>query len=155
MFNSRGHTLSHQQYMSALSSPQALRIQTNLYPLNPGAQAVLLKSYPRSHCQAHEGNTSRNFSLSRLTGLQGLRHAGGCQNYGPFLGTPKYSVRHYNRDPRRGHNFDNHPCVHANVDKKDRESTESAEFLLTYFINSHDKCQSNFPGEPIITSFYR
>ena len=27
---------------------------------------------------------------------------GGCQNYGPFLGT-------LNRDPKRDHNFDNHP----------------------------------------------
>ena len=26
----------------------------------------------------------------------------------PF-GYPKYSVPHYNRDPRRDHNFDNHP----------------------------------------------
>ena len=32
---------------------------------------------------------------------------GGCQNYGPFLGTLPY----YNRDPKRDHSFDNHPYV--------------------------------------------
>ena len=36
---------------------------------------------------------------------------GGCQNYGPFLGTLKYEVPYYNRDPKRDHNFDNHPNV--------------------------------------------
>ena len=33
-------------------------------------------------------------------------HIGGCQNYGPFLGT-----RLSNRDPKRHHNFDNHPYI--------------------------------------------
>ena len=34
---------------------------------------------------------------------------GGCQNYGPFLGT--LNIRcHSNRDPKGDHNFDNHPC---------------------------------------------
>ena len=36
---------------------------------------------------------------------------GGCQNYGPFLGYPKYEVPYYNGDPKRDHNFDNHPDV--------------------------------------------
>ena len=36
---------------------------------------------------------------------------GGCQNYGPFLGTPKYQVLYYNGDPKRDHNLDNHPYV--------------------------------------------
>ena len=27
----------------------------------------------------------------------------------PF-GNPKYSVPYYNRDPKRDHNLDNHPC---------------------------------------------
>ena len=26
---------------------------------------------------------------------------GGCQNYGPFWGYPKYQVPHYNKDPKR------------------------------------------------------
>ena len=30
---------------------------------------------------------------------------GGCQNYGPFLGTLPY----YTGDPEKNHNFDNHP----------------------------------------------
>ena len=34
---------------------------------------------------------------------------GSCQNYGPFLGYPKYSVPYYNKDPKRDPNFDNHP----------------------------------------------
>ena len=34
---------------------------------------------------------------------------GGCQNYGPFFGYPRYEVPYYNRDPKRDHNFDNHP----------------------------------------------
>ena len=34
---------------------------------------------------------------------------GGGQNYGPFLGYPKYEVPYYNKDPKRDHNFDNHP----------------------------------------------
>ena len=33
----------------------------------------------------------------------------GCQNYGPFFGYPKYSVPYYNKDPKRDHDFDNHP----------------------------------------------
>ena len=34
---------------------------------------------------------------------------GGCQNYGPFLGYPKYWVPYYNRDPK-GDQF----CLLAN-----------------------------------------
>ena len=34
---------------------------------------------------------------------------GGGQNYGPFLGYPKYEVPYYNKDPKKDHNFDNHP----------------------------------------------
>ena len=34
---------------------------------------------------------------------------GGCQNYGPFLGYPKYEVPYYNKDPKRDHDFDNPP----------------------------------------------
>ena len=37
----------------------------------------------------------------------------GCQNYGPFFGYPKYKVPFYNRDPKRDHNFDNHPHLFA------------------------------------------
>ena len=34
----------------------------------------------------------------------------GCQHYGSFFGYPKYEVPYYyNRDPKRDHNFDNHP----------------------------------------------
>ena len=36
---------------------------------------------------------------------------GGCQNYGPFLGYPNDQSPYYNRDPKRDHNFDNHPHV--------------------------------------------
>ena len=37
---------------------------------------------------------------------------GGCQNYGPLLGTLNIRCRnYYNRDPKRVHHFDNHPCV--------------------------------------------
>ena len=32
---------------------------------------------------------------------------GGCQNYGPFLGT--LNIRGRNRDPERDHNFDYQP----------------------------------------------
>ena len=38
-----------------------------------------------------------------------IGYMGGCQNYGPFLGYPTYQVPYYNRDPKRDHNFDNHP----------------------------------------------
>ena len=34
---------------------------------------------------------------------------GGCENYGPFLGTLKYWVPYKYKDPKRDHNFDNHP----------------------------------------------
>ena len=34
---------------------------------------------------------------------------GGCPNYGPFLGTLKLRCRIILRDPKRNHNFDNHP----------------------------------------------
>ena len=37
-----------------------------------------------------------------------LGYMGGCQNYGPFLGTLNIGGR-INRDPKRDHNFDNHP----------------------------------------------
>ena len=38
-------------------------------------------------------------------------HIGGCQNYGPFLGTREKKAPHYNGDPKRDHNFDNHPYI--------------------------------------------
>ena len=34
---------------------------------------------------------------------------GGCQNYGPILGTLDITCRIINREPKRDHNFDNHP----------------------------------------------
>ena len=34
---------------------------------------------------------------------------GGCQNYGPFLGT--LNNRYYNKDPKRDPNSDNHPYI--------------------------------------------
>ena len=34
---------------------------------------------------------------------------GSCENYGAFLGYPKYQVPYDNRDPKRDHEFDNHP----------------------------------------------
>ena len=34
---------------------------------------------------------------------------GGCQNKGSFLGTLNNRCRINNRDPKRDHNFDNHP----------------------------------------------
>ena len=34
---------------------------------------------------------------------------GGCQDYGPFLGTPDIRCRIIIGDPKRDHNFDNHP----------------------------------------------
>ena len=33
---------------------------------------------------------------------------GGCQNYGPFLG-PLNTMPYYTEDPKRDHNFENHP----------------------------------------------
>ena len=38
-----------------------------------------------------------------------MTYMGGCQNYGPFFGYPKYWVPYYNKDPKRDHIFDNHP----------------------------------------------
>ena len=37
-------------------------------------------------------------------------HTGGCQNYGPFLGTLNIRGR-INGDPKRDHKFDNHPYI--------------------------------------------
>ena len=34
---------------------------------------------------------------------------GACLNYGPFFGYPKYEVPYSSRDPKRDHDFDNHP----------------------------------------------
>ena len=54
--------------------------------------------------------------------VQGLRdtthihahHIGGCQNYGPFLGTLNIRcLTINNRDRKRDHNFDNHPYAHV------------------------------------------
>ena len=42
-----------------------------------------------------------------------LLHMGGCQNYGPFLGTLNIRVPYYIKDPKRDHNFDNHPHTHS------------------------------------------
>ena len=45
-----------------------------------------------------------------------ISHVGGCQNYGPFFGTLNIRCRnvpYYNRDPKRDHIFDNHPCEDA------------------------------------------
>ena len=36
-------------------------------------------------------------------------YMGGCQNYGPFFGYPKYSVPYFKRDPKRDHNLDQPP----------------------------------------------
>ena len=36
-------------------------------------------------------------------------HMGGCQNYGPFLGTLNIRCRKINKDPKRDQHFDNHP----------------------------------------------
>ena len=36
-------------------------------------------------------------------------HYGWLSKLGPLLGYPKYWVPYYNRDPKRDHNFDNHP----------------------------------------------
>ena len=33
----------------------------------------------------------------------------------PPFGYPKYSVPYYNRDPKRDHDFDNHPYVRRHV----------------------------------------
>ena len=33
----------------------------------------------------------------------------GCQNYGPFLGILNIRCHIIYRDPKRDHNFDNHP----------------------------------------------
>ena len=38
------------------------------------------------------------------------RDLGGCQNYGPLLG-PLNILPYYTKDPKRDHNFDNHPSV--------------------------------------------
>ena len=48
-------------------------------------------------------------------------HMGGCQNYGPFFGYPKYSIGavYYKRDPKRDHNFDNHPYIHTHTGTND------------------------------------
>ena len=39
------------------------------------------------------------------------KHVGGCQNYGPFLGTLNIRCRIIIGIQKRDHNFDNHPCV--------------------------------------------
>ena len=39
------------------------------------------------------------------------RNMGGCQNSGPPIGSPKYWVPYYAKDPKKDHNFDNHPYV--------------------------------------------
>ena len=36
-------------------------------------------------------------------------YMGGCHNYGPFLGTLNIRCRTKKGDPKRDHNFDNHP----------------------------------------------
>ena len=42
------------------------------------------------------------------------QHVGGCQKYGPFLGALNIRCRFFDRDPKRDHNFDSHPCgLHA------------------------------------------
>ena len=52
---------------------------------------------------------------------------GGCQNYGQFFGYPKYEVPYFNRDPKRDHNFDNHPHIHVHIKII---GTCTAEFIL-------------------------
>ena len=41
---------------------------------------------------------------------------GGSHNYDPFLGTLNSGAIYYNRDPKRDHNFDNHPYVGSHSD---------------------------------------
>ena len=48
---------------------------------------------------------------------------GGCQNSGPFFGYPIYEGPYYNRDPKRDHNFDNHP--HALAANTTASATDS------------------------------
>ena len=38
-------------------------------------------------------------------------HMGGLSKLGSLFGYPEYEVPYYNRDPKRGPNFDNHPYI--------------------------------------------
>ena len=40
---------------------------------------------------------------------RGLKHMGGCQNYGPFLGTLTNRCRIIKGTQKKDRNFDNHP----------------------------------------------
>ena len=49
---------------------------------------------------------------------------GGCQNYGPLLGAPKYLVPYHTRDPKRDHNFNSYPCAKSVEAPGDLQSIE-------------------------------
>ena len=71
----------------------------------------------------------------------------GCQNYGPFLGALNIRCR---RDPKKDHNFDNHPNNSQNrvssrtpVDKSTCSRTDHLESILS---NSPTSCRKVFLG---------
>ena len=48
----------------------------------------------------------------------GLGIAGWLSKLWSLFGYPKYDVAYYNRDPKRTHNFDNHPAVGMGYQQK-------------------------------------
>ena len=52
--------------------------------------------------------------MEKELGTTILGYMGGCQSYGPFLGTLNIRGRIIIGDPKRDHNFDNHPYLSIN-----------------------------------------
>ena len=75
---------------------------------------TFLSACPRTDAQSKEITAdSREISCYLcqpcISCTSSLLHLGGCQNYGPFLGTLNNRCRTILRDPKRDDNFDNHP----------------------------------------------
>ena len=70
-------------------------------------------SWPSSSVGMQMGIAQTKPKLKNAEGIRrqlpvSTQHLGGCQNYGPFLGTLNIKCRIYQRS-KKDHDFDNHP----------------------------------------------
>ena len=75
-------------------------------------------------------------------------HMGGCQNYGPFLGTLNIRCRIILGIPKRDHNFDNHPHVSGQAQAKLRRGREAKHLTKEILaeLESKDRRRTCFFG---------
>ena len=136
----------------------------------PDISCLACGSRPATQSQTHESQPL-NSKLRKLLSPNSARtvqtilawvlellHMGGCQNYGPFLGTQIIRCRMIIRIQKRDHNFDNHPYIRQlayNPDQLPRtmhrasvENCRSFANTKTCYHNKFSECSK--PFEPSV-----